>query len=291
MQMEYSVTTNNVTTYHNGLYEALEAAEDGSYVKLLRDIFEGEVTFNKAITFDLNGFEMSQPSLYDHIIKANVTFIDSVGGGFMSFDMLIFAECTFISGTYTGIFIEYETDLTIKDFLHSCTSVYKDNQKVILTDEDYVYGSTLKLEHDTINTCIGDKCNICNLTVGESDSNAHKFEVYEKSSEAKCSVNATETSTCIYCNVATHTQEIPDTKLEHIDEDKNHLCDNGCSLVIGEHADVDNDYICDYGCSTQIGEPKEESSVGKITAIVLGSIGGAGGLFALCWFILKKKIF
>lgn len=40
---------------------------------------------------------------------------------------------------------------------------------------------------------------------------------------------------------------------EHLDADKNHVCDYGCSVSFGKHEDIDKDHICDYGCQEKIG--------------------------------------
>ena len=41
-----------------------------------------------------------------------------------------------------------------------------------------------------------------------------------------------------------------DAALGHIDEDFDHVCDNGCDVAQGVHADAedDDDHVCDYGC-------------------------------------------
>ena len=40
----------------------------------------------------------------------------------------------------------------------------------------------------------------------------------------------------------------------HEDTNKDHNCDYGCSVAIGEHTDANKDHVCDYGCSESIGE-------------------------------------
>ena len=42
-------------------------------------------------------------------------------------------------------------------------------------------------------------------------------------------------------------------KVEHVDANKDHKCDCGCTQTFGSHADADFDHVCDYGCQTAVG--------------------------------------
>ncbi len=57
-------------------------------------------------------------------------------------------------------------------------------------------------------------------------------------------------------NKATYTSDVYTVtigKLGHADANKDHVCDNKCSVVQGTHEDTNSDHKCDYGCSEAIG--------------------------------------
>ena len=45
----------------------------------------------------------------------------------------------------------------------------------------------------------------------------------------------------------------------HEDANKDHVCDNGCTIAAGTHADNDKDHVCDHGCSEPIGDHIDEN--------------------------------
>lgn len=51
----------------------------------------------------------------------------------------------------------------------------------------------------------------------------------------------------------------------HPDEDHDHKCDNGCTVVLGTCEDKDSDHVCDYGCDRYFGEHKEAENTHNCT--------------------------
>ena len=66
-----------------------------------------------------------------------------------------------------------------------------------------------------------------------------------------CETTGTRTYKCTACGVITRTETV--AKTGHKDENKDHACDNGCSVYQGEHKDTNADHVCDYGCNVAIG--------------------------------------
>ena len=94
---------------------------------------------------------------------------------------------------------------------------------------------------------------IANSTVG------HKYTTYTSDNNAKCEVDGTKTAFCDYgCGTKDTVTDIG-SALVHKDEDKNHVCDNGCDVIQGEHEDNDKNHVCDYGCSEAMGDCTDEN--------------------------------
>ena len=254
-QFPYSVTTNNITTFHNSLSEALDASSSGSYVKMLRDDAETTTTFDKDIIFDINGCEMYRASLERLDINANVRFIDSVGGGFVGFPIIVNESCIIESGSFSSVII-FKENTYLVDIIHPCTITYFNGDVFeIPENETEMDCPQFVIEHSERETCIGTICTLCNEKINDDISNSHYFEVYEKLSDAKCEINAKEISTCIYCKTYEDIREISNSKLEHEDLNFDHICDNDCGKNdMGIHEDKDLNHICDYGCKDLIGE-------------------------------------
>ncbi len=102
------------------------------------------------------------------------------------------------------------------------------------TDNDHLcdYGCGEVLEE--CSDVEGDHDHTCDVC-GKTDVTEHNF------GSATCE----HPETCSECNT------IRGEKLEHLDENKDHVCDYGCGKNdIGEHSDSadDDDHLCDYGC-------------------------------------------
>lgn len=279
-QLSYSVTTNNVTVYYDSLSEVINNASEGSYVKLLMDTdeFNSNLNFNKAITFDLNGHEIVQPSSYSIEVSANVTFTDSTGGGYLSFSLRLYSPCIFEGGKYLFISIDFETLDTIEDYIARCSKAYSGSTDKLIEfngDETYLEYPQFKIEHEKIDeTCISYKCLNCGETFENKNDELHKFSNYQVSKEATCESNREETAVCEHCKTATDTKVVEDSKTDHIDNDKDNLCDYGC------------------GTNTMVDTTPKESKSGCV-ASVLPSIFGVIlliGLLTISRIVIKKKV-
>ncbi|MBE6916271.1 MAG: DUF4962 domain-containing protein, partial [Ruminococcaceae bacterium] len=64
----------------------------------------------------------------------------------------------------------------------------------------------------------------------------------------------------LYTKSCQNTVLVDDVVVEHVcaDENKDHVCDNGCDVTFGDHIDADGDRICDYGCRKYVGAIFEE---------------------------------
>ena len=164
-----SITRGGVTEYFDYIVEAFEAAEDGDIIKVERDYIE-EYGMNgywedepiKSVTFDLNGKEIHFPednlAFEDHgmmyINSANVTFIDTVGGGIFHAIVAPYEKTVVKSGTYRGFWpagtvtIEGGTFLGLPQYIVDNVDVWDDTEKeligtkgLLLTTWDCVFSS------------------------------------------------------------------------------------------------------------------------------------------------------
>ena len=89
-------------------------------------------------------------------------------------------------------------------------------------------------------------CDTCNAKLCVN----HVTEVVP-AKEATCEQNGlTAGKKCSLCEEILEQQEIIPAK-GHKDDDKDHVCENGCGIYQGTHADGnDADHKCDYGCGT-----------------------------------------
>ena len=162
-----SITRGGVTEYFDYIVDAFEAAEDGDVIKVERDYTE-EYGWNgyeedepiKSVTFDLNGKEIHFPeeafAFEDHgmmdIVSANVTFIDTVGGGIFHAIVAPYEKAVVKSGTYRGFWacgnvtIEGGTFLGLPRDIVDNVVVWNDTKKeligtkgLLLTTRDRVF--------------------------------------------------------------------------------------------------------------------------------------------------------
>ena len=76
---------------------------------------------------------------------------------------------------------------------------------------------------------------------------------------------------CSVCGVTTVAQEeIP--KLGHLDENKDHICDRGCSIAQGTCSDsaTDGDHKCDYGCGKVLEDCSDKANDGNHKCDICG---------------------
>ena len=104
-------------------------------------------------------------------------------------------------------------------------------------------------------TCTAPKtCKTCSATEGTASAHAYTVEAVKAEalkSAANCESAAVYYKSCSCGAISTSAEDTftSGTALEHVDANKDHACDSGCSKAIGEHADGDdNNHLCDYGC-------------------------------------------
>ncbi len=128
-----------------------------------------------------------------------------------------------------------------------------------VTDADHVcdYGCGAVLEDCADAEGDGNHaCDVCQ----KADVSAHRY------SEPACMVAAT----CTECGL-TH-----GAALEHIDADKNHICDYGCGkTAIGTHGDAadDDNHLCDYGCGAVLEDCADAGNDGDHACDICGKAG------------------
>ena len=129
------------------------------------------------------------------------------------------------------------------------------NNAAVLTDADY------KVDKSAFNTAV-DTFN----SLGEIVSAADKEAVEKFDSEIKAIPDGG--SKAQYQNdIDTATKAVTEIIAKysncsagnHKDDDKNHACDYGCTVVIGTCEDKDKDHDCDYGCTATFGEHKDSA--------------------------------
>ncbi len=178
----FSLTIGETVTYHSSFSDALDKAEDGATVKVLKDnLSMPNLIINKAIILDLNGkvWESEYPSVRPTCdVNAGVTFTDSVGGGYLAYTVnLNTADAIFEDGSYVFICIYHEGS-TFGDYLAPCKAYYNGEGELLeFTNEDYYLGRIeIKDNHNLgTQTCKGYKCEDCGEWFGEADPDAHDW--------------------------------------------------------------------------------------------------------------------
>lgn len=126
--LPYVLISGTTKTYYGAFTDALTAAKDGDTIKMQNDDASSysSVEITKAITLDLNGHFLTQPSSASFAVKANVTFTDSVGGSYCEYGIVLYTSCTFSGGGYRYIAIstDFETEDNLGDYLAACCDYY-----------------------------------------------------------------------------------------------------------------------------------------------------------------------
>ena len=231
--LPFEVTTGETVAYYSSFEDALNNAQDGSTVKLMRDIDDdGYKTIDKAITLDLNGYEWVQPSSDDIDVFANVTFTDSFGGGFCWYELRLNCPVTFIGGSYYFVGIRFETEDKLADYLGTCSEYYDywTDELLDLSDATNSGGRVkIVLEHTGgTQTCKGYKCDECYEWYGKADATAHSFVG----------------GICEFCSEAEVNKPATDSTTETVTPDGSAADSDVCDVCGEEHTSFFNDIIC-----------------------------------------------
>lgn len=230
--LPYVLISGTTTTYYGTFPDALAAAKDGDTIKMQNDDASSysSVEITKAITLDLNGHALTQPSSESFDVKANVTFTDSVGGSYCEYGIVLYTSCTFSGGGYRYIAIssDFETEDNLGDYLAACCDYY--NYSFSFYDGVGTVGSLLdlsskkdtcdiedevmiKANHSTVAvsaqeaTCTkaghtaGEYCENCDYTTvtKTGDATGHNFGAVQHK-DADCTSGGYDYKQCSSCN-------------------------------------------------------------------------------------------
>ncbi|MBQ7939135.1 MAG: hypothetical protein IJ281_02010 [Clostridia bacterium] len=133
---------------------------------------------------------------------------------------------------------------------HVCDNgcdVYQGTHADSAEDDDHVcdYGCKAVLEDcSDVPTDKDHDCDVC----GKENVTVHDYKAVV--TDPTCEADGYTTYTCNCTH--TYTGDAV-SALGHKDENKDHVCDNGCGVYQGKHEDTDKDHQCDYGCTEAIG--------------------------------------
>ena len=141
-------------------------------------------------------------------------------------------KCNVTQGTALGHIDENRDHVCDKN----CGSKSVGTHADAANDNDHVcdWGCGVKLE--SCSDAKGDGNHACDIC-GKPDVTAHSY------GDATCDTPPT----CSECG------KTNGDALVHIDENKDHVCDHGCSATVGDCVDADKDHDCDYGCGKSFG--------------------------------------
>lgn len=246
------------TSYYNSFADAYSSAEEGSIISLMTDYEDyNTVTIDKEITLDLNGHKWEQPSSGQWHVRADATFTDSVGGGYLGYSLYIYTECTISGGSYR--YIDYAGG-KLGDLIGICYDYYDcDSGELLeLDNSDNSGGSvTVKSEHTQgVQDCGGYVCTVCNEHYGQGVGE-HFYEGDITCLGYKCGVcgqysgadgsgahtGGTQTCKGYKCELCNSWYGEP-LENAHNNENGDDFCDR-CEAFIGDEIKVGNTYTID----------------------------------------------
>ncbi len=219
----FKVESNGKVYYHYSFDSLYSTLEDGDIVTIYSGAELTDITeIDKKITIDLNGHWFYTRYGRPLYIYEEVKIIDTSDdhSGVADFGIFIYNENAAIEGgAFRYIVYEVEGDFSIADTVGPCTKFYNCSTNEIIdvstlkTISDCFYVVT---DHAEKYICTGVVCDDCGLALdGEGDADNHNFENYELYEDASCIKNATEISTCSWCNEETDVREIENTIVPH----------------------------------------------------------------------------
>ena len=141
-----------------------------------------------------------------------------------------------------------------KTFTCSCGDSYKEAIDKLAHTE--VVDPALAPTCETAGLTEGKHCSVCNDVIVAQKTVEATGHAYEGvvTTEPTCTEKGVKTFTCKNDASHTYTEEIEATG--HADENRDHVCDNGCGVAQGTHAEQSNDHRCEY-CGQSAGECRD----------------------------------
>ena len=168
----------------------------------------------------------------------------------------------------------------VKTFTCSCGDTYTEEIEKLAHTEQKL--EAVAPDCDSTGLTEGKKCSVCGEILVAQQEISATGHAWDNACDTSCNNNCGETrepshtpgeavvenevapdcenegsyDTVVYCSVCDAEISRETTTVEalgHKDENKDHVCDNGCDVAQGEHADSNLDHNCDYGCAETIG--------------------------------------
>ena len=145
-----------------------------------------------------------------------------------------------------------------KTFVCSCEDSYTEEIDVLPHTE--VVDEAVAPSCESTGLTEGKHCSVCDTVLVAQETVAALGHDYEGvvTKAPTCTEKGVKTFTCKNDASHTYTEEVDATG--HADEDKDHVCDNGCGVAQGTHAEQENSHACAY-CGKVAGECKAGAPV------------------------------
>ena len=142
------------------------------------------------------------------------------------------------------------TEKGVKTFTCSCNDTYTEDIAMIPHTE--VIDASVRPGCETTGLTEGKHCSVCNKVLVAQETVEALGHDYGEAvvNEPTCTDKGFKTFTCKNDPNHIHVEEID--ALGHADENKDHVCDNGCDVPQGTHAEQETSHTCEY-CGEAVG--------------------------------------
>ena len=146
------------------------------------------------------------------------------------------------------------TEMGEKTFVCSCEDSY--TEAIDMLPHTEVVDEAVAADCENTGLTAGKHCSVCDTVLVAQETVAALGHDYEGvvTTAPTCTDKGVKTFTCKNDATHTYTEEIDATG--HADEDKDHVCDNGCDVAQGTHAEQSNAHSCEY-CGEWAGECRD----------------------------------
>ena len=146
------------------------------------------------------------------------------------------------------------TEKGVKTFTCSCEDSY--TEEIDMIPHTAVVDPAVKPGCETTGLTEGKHCSVCNEVIVAQEIVAARGHDYGEAviTEPTCNEKGFKTFTCKNDPNHIHVEEID--ALGHADENKDHICDNGCDEAQGTHVEKENSHVCEY-CGQTAGECRD----------------------------------